>query len=578
MPNQILPISGLAETGLIEDTPSVALPPNAFSDVLNVRFKNNTITKFEADETLLSGLTGVVYAAEWISTLGKRYVVLTESGGNTTFTVYDDSWSVVASQGGTYTGVTGGEWQHTLFNGGYHIIFNNGNSTPVFLQDDISGVTELPGWDSYLVEETKLEFEYDGTTAHEETISVTLADGDKIKITRLPRNLANPIVAETVIVNSSVNGVLPDGTLADIGTISGVSTTGFTFTPEASSGGDIYRIAIVSDPVIDVTCGVIRAYGNLLVAGDLRESNGRTLTGTVRTSDVAAPGQIPQSWNPFRNGANTADEFTLASTGIIKDMAELQGVLYIYTDSSIHSVQRTNSAQIPFQVGIVTGNYGANNIGGVVEVDGKHIVYGSNDCFIFAGHPGSISSISSSRVRDFFRNESDIKIVRYNKEDELWFFTTSIIYVFDYRNNTWTKRSAPTSATTIAPGKSTPLFAASTEVKGANHPTNAMSNAYIERRRISLNTEYETETLVSAAFLVDGSDDFTVNMVPTNAPGDITVSLTDVANDKSFSIATDYKHDVRITGRFLNYRISHTTSTNFNLTGLQLEVGQGGRR
>lgn len=578
MPNQILPISGLAEAGLIEDTPSVALPPNAFSDVLNVRFKNNTITKFEADETLLSGLTDVVYAAEWPSTLGKRYVVLTEAGGNTTFTVYDDTWSVVASQGGTYTGVTGGEWQHTLFNGGYHIIFNNGNSTPVFLQDDVLGVNELPGWDSYLVEETKLEFEYDGTSAYEETISVALADGDKIKVTRLPRNLANPIVAETVIVNSSVNGALPDGTLADIGTISGVSATGFTFTPEASSGGDIYRIAIVSDPIVNVTCGVIRAYGNLLVAGDLRESNGRTLTGTVRTSDVAAPGQIPQSWNPFRNGANTADEFTLASTGIIKDMAELQGVLYIYTDSSIHSVQRTNSSQIPFQVGIVTGNYGANNIGGVVEVDGKHIVYGSNDCFVFAGHPGSISSISSSRVRDFFRNETDIKIVRYNKEDELWFFTPSIIYVFDYRNNTWTKRSAPTSATTIAPGKSTPLFAASTVVKGADHPTDAMANAYVERRRISLNTEYETETLVSVAFLVDGSDDFTVNMVPTNAPGDIAVSLTDVANDKSFSVATDYKHDVRITGRFLNYRISHTTSTNFNLTGLQLEVGQGGRR
>ena len=578
MPNQILPISGLAEAGLIEDTPSVALPPNAFSDVLNVRFKNNTITKFEADETLLSGLTDVVYAAEWPSTLGKRYVVLTELGGNTTFTVYDDSWSVVANQGGTYNGVTGGEWQHTLFNGGYHIIFNNGNSTPVFLQDDVLGVNELPGWDSYLVEETKLEFEYNGEASYEEVIAVPLADGDKIKVTRIPRNLANPIVADQVTVNNTVDGVLPDGTMTNVGTISNVSATGFTFTPETSTGGDLYRVAIVSDPIVSVTCGVIRSYGNLLVAGNLRESGGRVLTGTVRTSDVAAPGQIPQSWNPFRNGANTADEFILASTGIIKDMAELQGVLYIYTDSSIHSVQRTGSAQIPFQVGIVTGNYGANNIGGVVEVDGKHIVYGSNDCFVFAGHPGSISSISSSRVRDFFRNETDIKIVRYNKQDELWFFTASIIYIFDYRNNTWTKRSAPADATTIAPGKATPLFAASTAVKGVDHPTDAISTAYVERRRVSLNTEYETETLVSVAFLVDGSDTFTVNMVPTNAPGDITASLTDVANDKTFNVTTDYKHDVRITGRFLNYRISHTASTNFNLTGLQLEVGQGGRR
>ena len=578
MPNQILPISGLAEAGLIEDTPSIALPPNAFSDVLNVRFKNNSITKFEADEILMSGLTNVVYAAEWPSTLGKRYVVLTEVSGNTVLTVYDDSWTVVANQGGTYTGVTGGEWQHTLFNGGYHIIFNNGNSTPIFLQDDVSGVNELPGWDSYLVEETKLEFEYNGEASYEEAIAVPLADGAKIKVTRIPRNLANPIVADQVTVNSTVDGVLPDGTMANIGTISNVSATGFTFTPETSTGGDLYRVAIVSDPIVSVTCGVIRSYGNLLVAGNLRESGGRVLTGTVRTSDVAAPGQIPQSWNPFRNGANTADEFTLASTGIIQDMAELQGVLYIYTDSSIHSVQRTGSAQIPFQVGIVTGNYGANNIGGVVEVDGKHIVYGSNDCFVFAGHPGSISSISSSRVRDFFRNETDIKIVRYNKQDELWFFSSSIIYVFDYRNNTWSKRSVPVGATTIAPGKSTPLFAAGDSVKGADHPTASMSEAYLERRRVSLNTAFETETLLSIAFLVDGDDSFTFNAVTTDAAGDVVTSLTDPVNDETFNIATDHKHDVRITGRFLNFRISHNQSTNFNLTGLQLEVGPGGRR
>ena len=99
MPNEVLPISGLADVGLIEDMPSVALPPNAFSDVRNLRFRDKTIKKFPADEDLKTGLSNVVYVAEWPSTLGKRYVVVRDDGTDCIFTVYDDAWSVVSSPG-----------------------------------------------------------------------------------------------------------------------------------------------------------------------------------------------------------------------------------------------------------------------------------------------------------------------------------------------------------------------------------------------------------------------------------------------------------------------------------------------
>ena len=581
MPNEVLPISGLADVGLIEDMPSVALPPNAFSDVRNLRFRDKTIKKFPADQELKTGLSNVVYVAEWPSTLGKRYVVVRDDGTDCIFTVYDNTWSVVSSQGGTYSGVTGGEWQHTLFNGGYHIVFNNTNSTPIFLQDDVAGITELPGWDSYAVETTKLQFEYDGSASLVESIESPLTDGTKIKVIRIPRNTSASIVSEMVTVNPSANGVLPDGTLNNIGTISNVTSTGFDFTPQASTGGDVYRIVIVSDPVVSVTCGVIRSYGNLLVAGDLREAGGRVLTGTVRTSDVAAPGSIPASWNPFRNGANTADEFTLASTGIITDMAELQGVLYVYTESSIHAIQQTGSQSIPFSIGVVTSNYGCHNTGAVLEVDGKHIVYGSNDCFVFAGHPGSISSIADGRVRNFFRNDVAIKIMRFNKYDELWFWTAAGIYVFNYRNNSWTKRDLPTGATAASAGSSNLLFATSTIIKGVDHPTDYLATAYLERRRFALQTEYETETLSAIGFLVDGSGTLTANVVTTDIPGDTSIALNTAANDRVFSIdgaTASYKQDIRVTGRFLNYRITHSATSSFNLSGMQLEINSGGRR
>ena len=59
--------------------------------------------------------------------------------------------------------------------------------------------------------------------------------------------------------------------------------------------------------------GVIRSFGNFLVAGNLKETSTagviRSLPGVVRTSDVAVPGSVPQNWNPFAAGTNTADEF-----------------------------------------------------------------------------------------------------------------------------------------------------------------------------------------------------------------------------------------------------------------------------
>ena len=114
MPQQIIPITDLASAGLVQDTPAVSLPPNVFSDVHNVRFRDGAVKRFPSDVDKLTSLTNVVYVAYWPSTLGDRYVVITDNGSNTVFTVYNDSFSVVSAQGGTNTGVTGGSWQHTL--------------------------------------------------------------------------------------------------------------------------------------------------------------------------------------------------------------------------------------------------------------------------------------------------------------------------------------------------------------------------------------------------------------------------------------------------------------------------------
>ena len=90
------------------------------------------------------------------------------------------------------------------------------------------------------------------------------------------------------------------------------------------------------------------------------------------------------------------------------------------------------------------------------------------------------------------------------------------------------KRDVPTNATAVSYGADTPLFTVPTGVTGVDHPTDYKVNAYVERRRVSLNTNYETETLVSVAFLIRrNSSGLTTNIVSTNVPGDTSISVTD---------------------------------------------------
>ena len=596
MPDQVIPITDLASVGLIEDTPSVSLPPNAFSDLQNIRFHDGAIRKQPGETTLLNGTTdlfpgtelavgtNIDYVAYWPAPSGRKYVVI--SGTNVL--VYNvDANGLPTGTGPTIadTITAGGTWQHTLFNGGFHIIFNNGTSTPFYLQDDSANAIDLPGWDSYAAEEVLMNFESDGSSGFIE-VPATLASGTRIKISNIPRNTADPIYTETVITGGTDTApTLADGTLAEIGTITMVSATGFRFTPFTATGGNTFRIAIVSDPVTAVTAGVIRAYGNLLVAGNLRETGGRTLTGTIRTSDVAGPGEIPLNWNPFQIGVNTADEFILASTGTITEMAELQGVLYVYTDSSIHSIQQTGSPIVPFQIAPITENYGAHNTDSVIEVDGKHIVYGSSDVYIFAGHPGSISSIADGRVRDAFRRDSSYRITRYNAQDELWFWRRDVptIYIWNYRLNVWTKRIAPAvteDGLRAIDGIPDGLIQAGENHISILNESSFLSNAWFERHRLAMTPEFDTETLVSMALLVDGSGMIDVQAEGSNAPGatpiDFAVAATGDSGD--FDISDSYKKDIRVHGRFLNYRLTHSGTTEMNLTGMQFDISKGGQR
>ena len=433
MPTQVVPIQGLDTVGVVQDIPPVALPPNAFSDARNVRFRDGAARKMQGEVNILPYVNygpndTLRYIAWWpnpnlaVNNSG-YYLVILQQVNETSNEFEDNAYLIQVAEAGridqyitlqkTIDGVSPpdmigddgtpganwtpqykgtfdarGEWQHTFFQGGFSLIVNNGLEAPRFILDsednrtteNVMGFQRLPGWDSYAV------------------------------------------------VPDPAN---PDQTVT----------------------------------VATVTAGVIRSFGSFLVAGNLVERaepvNGappeviRGLPGVIRSSDVAAPGNIPQNWNPFATGVSTADEFTITNDGVVQDLVELQGNLFIYSNSSIAVMSNTGNQAIPLTVRPVTDVYGAITTDAVLEFDGRHIVVGSQDIYSFGGHPGSIKSIADTKIRrEFFNRLNPLAIgltflLQYQQRDEIWicYANESAIsdkineaLIWNYRNNTWTYR------------------------------------------------------------------------------------------------------------------------------------------
>ena len=652
MPTQVLPITDLAKAGVVMDTPSVSLPPNVFSDVSNIRFRDGAIRKLEG-EILEQDSSDVAYIAYWPGPFRRMYVVVQNITSETAnIILYDvDSGASHTAGGFQYqssrfpTAPTNIRYQHTLFNGGFNIIINDGFNTPLYLTDaetftDITIAAPLPNWDSYLAQENVVSVVWEGDTTEiplGRPVSLDLdvingATGDFLRSNQvgsqriiyrvIPRDPSLPILTQQVsrlvvtaddpndpdswptsddpVNYQTESGIsyftVSDQDIASVNWIINPRPRDESVTPTLVGAeiGDTIEVAIQERPAIIVTAGVVRAYGNLLVAGNLRETSGNTilrnLAGVIRTSDVAPPGNIPANWNPFRNGANTADEFTLSSTGTVQDMVELQGNLFIYTTNSIHSLQQTGG-NIPFGIRPVTDSYGADNTGSVLEVDGKHIVVGSDDVYVFAGHPGSITSIADSRVRHQpFFNSGDVRILRYSRYDELWFYTPgqADMFIWNYRDNTWSRRNQ-TTPVVGNPGPNTILFTNGTIVYQSDPEVyspvvGSRYETFVERKRLAITPEFTTETLVSVGILSEGEATFDVSAVGTSRPAEnMTLPGAD-PNVTPFVSAGDpmadgdYKADLRTHGRLLNYRIEDTTNTEWSIAGLQFDIGTGGTR
>ena len=384
---KLIPVTQVDQAGIVRDTPAHILPPNAWSDGRNIRFKDGSVHKREGTVKAFADITAtdltIANISYWPEPIEQVYV---EVVSNTTANTYSINTigpsgtrtAATAATGATApsaypvstTNITRRDWQTTLFAGGYNLILNDTINAPYYLTLD--------------------------TTGDEPVASVHQF--------------------------SDWNALTPTGNFAG--------------------------------------AKVIRGVGSRLIAGNLtnRNTGTRAITsnspGTIRISDIASPGQVP-SWT----GGTTSlvDEFELSNTAEIQEILPLQGQAIVYTTDSIHSISFDGSGNA--NVRTVAEGYGAFTTGSVLEFDGRHLVVGSDDIYLFGGHPGSIQSVADGKLREFFfedinpvrDTQLNMFMVREKALDEIHIYyptrdsnnNCDRYIAWNYRNNTWSINDVP---------------------------------------------------------------------------------------------------------------------------------------
>jgi len=141
-----IPVEQLGKGGLNTDLPPMIVPPNTFTDLLNVRFDDDSVQTTTGETTHRVVSITPDYGIHWRRP-DQGYNIFAKNGNIVRVDAAGSSSSMFSSADSVYTN---SDWQGTLFNGGYAIVLNNGTSTPLYCLYGSttagSSFQPLPGW------------------------------------------------------------------------------------------------------------------------------------------------------------------------------------------------------------------------------------------------------------------------------------------------------------------------------------------------------------------------------------------------------------------------------------------------
>jgi len=559
-------ILNLGTGGVSYDTPKVLLPENVFSDVRNVRFKNQSVGTITGEELYANVVNHPNYGIFWRrpdgyfnvfirddysvivdataardTTLGLVWDVariettttcdtapawacaeFTDLVADSVINTYSEaqlvlSQGIIAESGGavTDTAYSLRQWQSTTFNGGYALVINDGQRTPKYINytTDVSSFafSDIPGWNY--------------------TSGVTIS-------TKVIKPLGYSLVAANL-------------------TFVTTSTGAVTYAPS-----------------------------------------------TVRISTQAAPGGFPQIWEPGLT-TDTADEFDLNTTSPILDMGELRGSMFIYSEDSINMLTINTGIT---RVQPYSTSFGILNTDCFVEFEGNHFVVDRNDIYTHNGS-GNITTIATDFVREYlfnnlsYANQTKVFVKKDSYNREIWVcypkgesITCNEALIYNYKNKVWTVRDLPNitymfNSLRVEPFLEIPekntmimltgnemIMDTSSEYNMYDATTNTFKpfESYVTKEKLNTGDLFGSMHITSLTPVFDmvpeGNDinikvtgENTFNTTPDwDNPRNLFVFKPDDARSQG------YKVDPRVTGRLLSYDIRAEGPWRLSLIGIDI--------
>jgi hypothetical protein len=157
-------------------------------------------------------------------------------------------------------------------------------------------------------------------------------------------------------------------------------------------------------------CKALRSYNSALIALNVTKGSASFPT-MVKTSGFASANAFPTSWDATTPGTNATENPLVEMRGQLLDGHTLGSAMILYSSAETWLMQANTSTALYAYRRLFGGEdqpTGIINTNCVVEVSGKHYVFGVNDIWVHDGL--SSKSIAHGRVREFIYSTLNAKL------------------------------------------------------------------------------------------------------------------------------------------------------------------------
>lgn len=369
----IVPFRNLAQLGILADPNPYELPPNAWSSGLNVRFAAGRAMRAPTWKLVQDALPFTpISAAAYLPTTMTDAVIMAD--------------------------ITGRLWQYV-----------NGTVTEV-TPSGVASVSITSGGSGYAASSTTIAVTFSAATGQTAATGTATSNSSGVitsvqiaKPGNYPVGTTAPTItfpAATTTATGTVNlqfaeqNVLPFYSSCYLGEVLYVNNPAYAPVYITTSMSEFQPMPYWNSGWY---CSSLRSFGDYLVALNVTKGGVQYPT-MFKWSDTVLAGGPPDSWDSTNAATNAGENILEALESPIIDGLALRSAFVIYATNQVWLAEQTGTALI-FNFSRIFTDGGIISRNCVVEVNGKHYVFGPYDIYVHDGV--TKQSLAENRVKEF---------------------------------------------------------------------------------------------------------------------------------------------------------------------------------